>query len=83
MVTRISWEEFRESKMLWWVNMILHTFGLAIVVEVESGTNKITEAYPARVKFRGFNEEKNTIGYIGVSEYIKNNAEELYKEAIE
>ena len=83
MVTKISWEEFREIKMLWFINTILHVFGLAIVVEVEKGTNKITEAYPARVRFRGFSEENNTSGCIGVSEYLKNNAEELYKEAIE
>lgn len=59
--------------------MILHTFGWAIVVEMDNG--KITEVYPARVKFRGFNEENNTDGYIGVSKFIVENAEELLKEA--
>lgn len=83
MVTKISWEEFRESKMLWWINMILHTFGLVIVTEVEDETGKIVNVYPARTKFRGFNEENNTAGYIGVSEYLKDNAEELYREAKE
>ena len=83
MVERKTWEEFRECKLLWWINMILHTFGWAIVVQIGEDGRTVTEAYPARVKFRGFNEENNTIGYIGVSEYIKNNAEELYKEAIE
>lgn len=33
--------------------MILHTFGWAITVEIEDdGT--ISDAYPARVRFRGF-----------------------------
>ena len=82
MVTKISWEEFRESKMLWWINMILHTFGLVIVTEVDDN-GKVVDAYPARTKFRGFEADNNTAGYIGVSEYLKNNAEELYKEAIE
>lgn len=36
-----SWKEFRESGFLWWINMILHTFGWAIVVEVEG--NEIKE----------------------------------------
>ena len=83
MVTRKTWEEFRECKMLWWINMILHTMGWAIVVNVEDETGNIVDAYPARVKFRGFNEDNNTEGYIGVSKFMAENAEELYKEAIE
>ena len=74
-----TWEEFRDCKMLWWINMILHTFGWAIVTEFEDG--KITSVYPARVKFRGFDEENNTNGYIGVSKFMVENAEELLKEA--
>lgn len=83
MVEKKTWEEFRNCKMLWWINMILHTFGWAIVVDVEDETGKITNAYPARVKFRGFNEENNTEGYIGVSSYMKENAEDLFYEACE
>lgn len=52
MVNKISWQEFRDSGMLWWINMILHTFGLAIVFDMEDG--EIKEVYPARVKYRGF-----------------------------
>nr|WP_154521225.1 hypothetical protein [Clostridium sp. WB02_MRS01] len=60
--------------------MILHTFGWAIVLDVESNGD-ITSAYPARVKFRGFGEKNNTEGYIKVSQYMKDNVEELIKEA--
>jgi hypothetical protein len=82
MVNKKSWEEFRSSGMLWWINMILHTFGWAIVVNVnEDGS--ISEAYPARVKYRGFNEESNTKGYINVSKYIKEHADELLEESRE
>lgn len=28
MVVEKSWDEFRNSGLLWWINMILHTFGL-------------------------------------------------------
>ena len=79
MVTKISWKEFRDSGMLWWINMILHTFGLAIVYDMEDG--EITNVYPARVKYRGFAEKNNTDGYIKISKYIKENAEELVREA--
>ena len=79
MVRKISWEEFRNSGMLWWINMILHTFGLAIVYEMEDGN--VTEVYPARTKYRGFSEKDNTDGYKKVSKYINDNASDLMKES--
>ena len=58
--------------------MILHTFGWAICVDINNG--KITDVYPARVKYRGFNENCNTAGYIKVSKYMKENADVLLEE---
>lgn len=81
MVNKKAWEEFRESGLLWFINTILHMFGWAICVEIEDG--KITDAYPARVKFRGFNEEHNTEGYIKVSEFLSANAKVLEAESKE
>lgn len=80
MVAKKTWKEFRESGLLWWTNMILHTFGWAIVVDVNDN-GEITNAYPARVKFRGFSEKSNTEGYIKVSQYIKENIAELLEES--
>lgn len=81
MVNKISWQEFKDSGMLWWINMILHTFGLAIVLDMEDG--EVKEVYPARVKFRGFREKNNIEGYIKVSEYINKNAGILFEESKE
>lgn len=80
MVEKRTWEEFRKIGLLWWINMILHTFGWAIVLEIDDN-KKVTEVYPARVKFRGFDEKGNTEGYIKVSEYLKDNAETLLEES--
>ena len=80
MVTKKTWREFRESGFLWWINMILHTFGWAIVVDIDDN-GEITDAYPARVKFRGFGEKNNTEGYIKVSQYMKENVSDLLEEA--
>lgn len=80
MTTKKTWKEFRESGFLWWINMILHTFGWAIVVDVEDN-GEVTNAYPARVKFRGFKDKNNTEGYIKVSQYMKDNVSELLEEA--
>ena len=81
MINRKTWEEFRNSGLLWCINQQLHIFGWSIVVVMED--DKILEAYPARVKFRGFDDNNNTQGYIKVSKYMKENADELLKEAEE
>lgn len=79
-MTKKSWEEFRSSGLLWFINSILHTFGWAIVIEKD---NEEIKAYPARVIFRGFPEESNTIGYRKVTQYLKDNIDDLLKEANE
>lgn len=82
MIERKTWEEFREQGFLWWINMILHTLGWSICINMDSDGN-VSDVYPARVKFRGFAEDTNTNGYIKISEYIKENADDLLKEAKE
>ena len=81
MVNRKSWEEFKENGLLWWINMILHTFGWAIVFEYEN--SKVVNVYPARVKYRGFAEQNNIEGYIKVSQYLKDNVDNILKESME
>ncbi len=79
MIEEKSWREFQESGMLWFINMILHTFGWAICFEVaDENTMRV---YPARVKFRGFDNESDAEEYIKVSEFMSKNHEELLKEA--
>lgn len=77
-----TWKEFYDSGLLWWVNRSLHLFGWAIVVEVDKESNVI-QAYPARVKFRGFDEKTESEGFIKLSEHIKTNADKLLEEAKE
>lgn len=81
MVRKRSWEEFRNSGLLWWINMILHTFGWAIVMDIKD--EKVISAYPARVKYRGFSEEFNSDGYEKVSRYLNDNSSDLLKESLE
>lgn len=81
MITRTAWDDFRKNGLLWAVNSFLHLFGYAIVLQYEDG--EIVDAYPARVKFRGFSEKVNTDGYIAVSKYMAANASELLEEADE
>lgn len=79
MIEKRTWEEFQSTKLLWFINTILHLFGWAIVLQFDECKEAI--GYPARVKFRGFSEKDNTQGYIELTKYLKENADILLKEA--
>jgi len=84
MVQEKSWEDFRETGLLWFINIILHLFGWAIVYEVERDEFKrVIKVYPARVSFRGFPEETNDEGYKKVTEYLKENTEKIFSGLID
>lgn len=79
MVDKKTWDEFRNTGLVLVINQVLHIFGWAITFDVEDG--KVIDCYPARVKFRGFDEKSVGEQYIKVSEYMKENAEVLLEEA--
>lgn len=79
MVTKKEWIEFRSTGLLLIINQILHIFGWAIVYEMDG--DEVKSVYPARVKFRGFNNENVSQSYQKISEYMKDNASELLDEA--
>ncbi|PAV30305.1 hypothetical protein CIL05_07495 [Virgibacillus profundi] len=81
MVNEKTWKDFRDSGLLWFINQTLHLFGWALVAEIEE--DEIKRVYPARVKFRGFDEDTNSNGYVKLSEYLKNNIDDLHKESKE
>jgi hypothetical protein len=77
-----TWKDFYETGLLWWVNRILHLFGWAIVFEFDDeDETKIISVYPARVKYRGFCHEVEEKNFIKLSKYLKENIDELDKEA--
>jgi len=76
---RKTWKEFQDTKLLWWINRILHTFGWAIVLIVEED-GSISDVYPARVAFRGFELDAEEAGFKGVTKYMKENADVLLSE---
>ena len=79
-VVKKSWDEFQSSKMLWLANRTLHIFGWCIVIAKDEN-GEVTEVYPARTKFRGFSESANAEGYAKLSEYMKDNADNLIEES--
>lgn len=56
-VQEISGKEFRDSGALWFVNSILHLFGMAITWNPETD-----ELKASIVRFRGFSTDCNDTG---------------------
>jgi hypothetical protein len=57
-------------------------FGWAICFNYDDD-KKLTEVYPARVKFRGFDNKSVSKSYKKISKYMKENASELLQETSE
>ena len=74
-VKEITGREFRESGALWFVNSILHLFGMAITWNPDTD-----ELKASIVRFRGFKEELNDSGYKKLSNYLKDNIIDIEKE---
>jgi hypothetical protein len=86
MVTEKTWDEFRASGLLCLLNFFLHIFGWAIVIEgdiVNGDVEKVLRVYPARVKFRGFDEKSQTEAFLKISKFMNENSTDLLKEASE
>lgn len=75
MIKYISGSEFRDSGALWFINSVLHLFGMAITWNPDTD-----ELKAALVKFRGFDEKNNDNGYRKLTEYMRYNSEELLKD---
>lgn len=66
-----SWDEFRETGLFLFMNMFLHIFGWAIVLELDIATKQITKAYPARVTCKGFTDVSIQNAYEKLGKCIK------------
>lgn len=82
MVNKMTWDEFRDTGLLLFINQILHVFGWSIVVEID-GNGVTRNAFPARVKFRGFDDLSVSDSYVKISKYLGKNIKDLIKESKE
>lgn len=83
MVSKKTWAEFRKAGLLLFINQILHIFGWAIVFQIDDQTGEITDVYPARVKFRGFDNKSVSECYQSLTNWMYDNINELKSEADE
>lgn len=70
MMEKKTWKEFKEAKLLWWVNRLLCLFGWCIVFDMDSNDN-ILDVYPAQ---RDISK---------LSPYIGKNAGEVFIDDLE
>lgn len=78
MVNKKTWAEFRSTGLLLIINQILHIFGWALVFEMEN--DEIKNVYPARVKFRGFDDKSTEEAYKKVTKFMAENSNTLLDE---
>ena len=81
MIDKRDWCEFKETGLLLFINQILHVFGWAICYEIDE--DNICNVYPARVKFRGFDNKNVSESYKNITEYLQYNIDDLVKESEE
>lgn len=67
-----TWEDFRKTGLFLFINSILHAFGWVIVVQIDDG--RVTMAYPARTKYRGFDHATTTEAHEKIANYLAENA---------
>lgn len=79
-VERRTFTEFRATGLLLFINSILHAFGWAFVIEVDKETDEVTKCYPARVKFRGFDEKSVSEEHEKLARYLADNAPNFPEE---
>ena len=74
-----SWEEFRDTGLLWWVNRIIHLFGWAILMEYDD-KDRLIAVYPAKVSFRGFSEKAEDEMFRKLTKYLKSDIDEIEED---
>ncbi len=75
-----TWEEFRDTGLLLFINQFLHIFGWSIVLEISDEDGSIVKVFPARVKFRGFKEKSVEEAYKKITDYMENTVVELQED---
>lgn len=71
-LVEVTWREFADAGLFWWINRGLHLFGWALVY-IENNDGTIERVYPARTTYRGFSEETEREGFRQLSQHMRDN----------
>lgn len=78
-ITEKTWDEFRESGMMWWINRAIHLFGWAICAECDEAGN-VLRVYPAHTRYRGFPTEDEVDGFKKLTAHVHARSAELNRD---
>lgn len=76
---KMTWDEFREAGLLWFVNRQLHVFGVALVATIDDAGNA-TQVGPVRADFRGFSPDREALGFGRVTAFMAAEMDRLTRE---
>lgn len=74
-----TWNEFRESGMVYAANKVLHMFGWCLVFATDEQSG-LQYCYPARTLYRSFALESECAGTQRLNQWMRDAAESLAKE---
>jgi hypothetical protein len=77
---RRSWEEFRETGLLYFINSFLHIFGWEITAYID-GEGKTVECCPTQTDFREINIDSAKLSYKKLARYMKDHSHKLWATA--
>ena len=76
MITDMNLDHFKDSGALWWINRQLHLLGMALALDVDE-KGHCYNLRPVWCKFRGFDEEHETMGFEKLTRYFADNGDVL------
>lgn len=75
-----DWSSFRKTGLFMFVNTILHAFGWVLVISIDDETKEVTEVFPARTKYRGFDNKDQDEMHTKIADYLAETAVNFPKE---
>lgn len=78
MYEEVPWKELADAGLFLFVNQLLHLFGYALVREEQDGV--ITRVYPARCRFRGFDDKTTGDAYTALTKHLAARMPELLED---
>lgn len=78
MLEEVSWKELADAGLFLFINQLLHLFGYALVREEKDG--EIIRVYPARCRFRGFDNETVGDAYKRLTKHMAARMPELLED---
>lgn len=79
--TAEAWANFRNTGLLWFINRMLHVWGIAIEYEMDG--DRVISVRPELVDYLGFDRETEVSGFLKLRGYTALVGKELFEDIAE